>query len=158
MKKKKIQELIHSEVKGLKNKENNSRIGIAMHKVSILKELRLLFTDLKLKNEADLPPQNDLEDYFVNLVLKAQNERRNFFRNLLIKINATLKTDYNMDSVILGDKDPESLEYFFDISKLYDSLRRDKVNGFDYVTSYVTMASCNTPRKLGELLYRRGRF
>ena len=110
----------------------------------------MIFNDLRLPYSLRA---NNLKE-FSEAVFAEELRKQEFFEKVRNKINEVSKKNYTLDSIILEEKEEDSLEFFFDFSKIIDALGKE----YKFSTSYALLKECRTPRQLAEVYYRRGRF
>ena len=149
--KKQVEELVVSTFGKMMNVEANLSVMVSPQKRELfIKTLRIVFNDLRLPYS--LRAANLKE--FSEAIFAEELRKQQFFENVLRKINEVSKKNYALDSIILEEKDVNSLEFFFDFSKIINPLIKE--SGFS--VPYTIMLRCRTPYKLSDLFYRRGQF
>ncbi|MBQ8631729.1 MAG: hypothetical protein IJ479_08460 [Alphaproteobacteria bacterium] len=149
--KEQVEELVVSTFGEFANAKTNLTAVMSWQRRDIfLKKLRVVFSDLRLPYS--LKAANLKE--FSEVIFAEELKKQQFFENVLRKINEVSKKNYAPDSIILEEKDANSLEFFFDFSKIIDALGKE----YKFSTSYALLEKCRTPNQLADVYYRRGRF
>ncbi len=149
--KEQVEELVVSAFGEFANAKTNLTAVMNWQRRDIfLKKLRVVFSDLRLPYS--LRAANLKE--FSEAIFAEELRKQQFFENVLRKINEVSKKNYAPDSIILEEKDVNSLEFFFDFSKIINVLSRE----YKFSTSYALLENCRTPNQLADIYYRRGRF
>ena len=149
--KEQVEELVVSAFGEFANAKTNLTAVMSWQRRDIfLKKLRVVFSDLRLPYS--LKAANLKE--FSEVIFAEELKKQQFFENVLKKINEVSKKNYAPDSIILEEKDANSLEFFFDLSKIIDALGKE----YKFSTSYALLEKCRTPNQLADVYYRRGRF
>lgn len=150
-KKEQIEELVVSAFREFANTKANLMTTISWQRRDFfVKKLRVIFNDLRLPYSLRA---NNLKE-FSEAVFAEELRKQEFFEKVRNKINEVSKKNYTLDSIILEEKEEDSLEFFFDFSKIIDALGKE----YKFSTSYALLKECRTPRQLAEVYYRRGRF
>lgn len=149
--KEQIEELVVSAFGEFASKKANLTTVISWQRRDFfVKRLRVIFNDLRLPYSLRA---NNLKE-FSEAVFAEELRKQEFFEKVRNKINEVSKKNYTLDSIILEEKEEDSLEFFFDFSKIIDALGKE----YKFSTSYALLKECRTPRQLAEVYYRRGRF
>lgn len=149
--KEQVEELVVSAFGEFANAKTNLTAVMSWQRRDIfLKKLRVVFNDLRLPYS--LKAANLKE--FSEVIFAEELKKQQFFENVLKKINEVSKKNYAPDSIILKGKDENSLEFFFDFSKIINVLNKE----YKFSTSYALLRKCRTPNQLADVYYRRGRF
>lgn len=146
--KEQIEELIVGEFAS--KKANLTTVISWQRRDFFVKRLRVIFNDLRLPYSLRA---NNLKE-FSEAVFAEELRKQEFFEKVRNKINEVSKKNYALDSIILEEKEEDSLEFFFDFSKIIDALGKE----YKFSTSYTLLKKCRTPSQLAEVYYRRGRF
>lgn len=146
--KEQIEELIVGEFAS--KKANLTTVISWQRRDFFVKRLRVIFNDLRLPYSLRA---NNLKE-FSEAVFAEELRKQEFFEKVRNKINEVSKKNYALDSIILEEKEEDSLEFFFDFSKILNPLIKE----FKYSADYSVMQKCRTPYQLADMFYRRGRF
>ncbi len=149
--KEQIEELVVSAFGEFASKKANLTTVISWQRRDFfVKRLRVIFNDLRLPYSLRA---NNLKE-FSEAVFAEQLKKQEFFEKVRCRINEIAKKNYASDSVILEGEEVNSLNFFFDFSKILNPLIKE----FKYSTDYSVMRQCRTPYQLADMFYRRGRF
>lgn len=149
--KEQVEELVVSAFGKMVNMEANLSVKVYPQKRELfVKTLRVVFNDLRLRNSHNMVTLQQ----FADLIYAEEVKKQEFFENVRKRINEITKQDYAPDSIILKEKEENSLEFFFDFSKIINPLTKE----FGFSAPYTVMLRCRTPYQLADLFYRRGQF
>lgn len=148
--KEQVEELVVSAFGKMVNMEAKLSVKVYPQKRELfVKTLRVVFNDLRSK----FPQYGNIQS-ICRLIYAEEVKKQEFFENVRKRINEITKQDYAPDSIILKEKEENSLEFFFDFSKIINPLTKE----FGFSAPYTVMLRCRTPYQLADLFYRRGQF
>ncbi len=149
--KEQIEELVVSAFNKLVNASADLSAKVSpREKWQFIQSLRVVFNDLRLKNSINAVTLQQ----FADEVYAEELRKQEFFEKVRRRINEITKKNYAADSVILKGEDVNSVNFFFDFSKILNPLIKE----FKYSADYSLMQKCRTPYQLADMFYRRGRF